>query len=235
MLIASAAIFRIGTSLGGGFSRFIASTSVFSWTSASGFAGAASASASASALPVTQPKEHAVPSRAASHAAGPTSAPTDTPGQASAASAASAAVASKQPDLGACQGFTVYLQVFGPEWREEARSLRQPWRSELGASVPPIEDVLASSRSRGSAAPAAVAQPEVRLPFGRNDSSKPAIAARRCADALQLELTERYQTVQQWTIPARLGPRPRVIEVWLPPRAASHPPSAPASTPPPPR
>jgi hypothetical protein len=123
------------------------------------------------------------------------------------------------PNPNACVGFTVYVQTFGPEWRQDARKLREPWR-RLGASVPPIEDVLASARSRGSAAPAAVDKPELRLAFDKAERSPDADQARGCANALRVELRRRYQSAEQTTIPARLSPRPKVIEVWLPPKAA---------------
>jgi hypothetical protein len=173
----------------------------------------------------------------------PTAAPAPSPGNGapsappSAASAATsaasqaAAAQAEQPPLptalqerqaaeGAdkpCAGITVYVQVFGGEWRDDARALREPWR-KLGASVPPIEDVLATSRARSRPAPVPVDQPEMRL------APAPTETAKACADRLEKGLALRYGEVLRLAIPQRLSPRPAVVEVWLPPRAPNLPP-----------
>jgi patatin-like phospholipase len=104
-----------------------------------------------------------------------------------------------------CDGRTVYLQIYGPQQRDEARSYREPWR-ELGASVPPIEDVSASARSAGRAAASPVARPTVRV----HDA-----ASRACAQALAEAVGKRDWAVE--ALSPRLRATPGVIEVWIPP------------------
>lgn len=107
----------------------------------------------------------------------------------------------------ACEGAVVYILTYGPGLRDKARAWRGPWR-ELGASVPPIEDVWSTSRRAGRAPPVGHPVPTVVI---RSESS------RACAEALTQ--TAESPTGQPWAI--RLLPRPGVpdtgaIEVWLP-------------------
>jgi hypothetical protein len=105
----------------------------------------------------------------------------------------------------ACRGKLVYIQAYGPEQREAARALREPWRA-LGATVPPIEDVLASSRNAGRAPPAGYAQPTIVF---HDAASQP------CARLL----AARGASAGAWALrplPARLKATPGTLEVWLP-------------------
>lgn len=61
-----------------------------------------------------------------------------------------------------CEGKTIYIQIYGPNQRDAVRLLRDPWRA-LGASVPPIDDVRATSAARGSQAPLPVSVNTVRF------------------------------------------------------------------------
>ncbi|MBX3684442.1 MAG: hypothetical protein KF731_17610, partial [Thauera sp.] len=60
-----------------------------------------------------------------------------------------------------CSGKTLYLQIHGPGQRDAVRSYREPWR-RLGASVPPIEDVVASARAKQRPPPRPVERTTVR-------------------------------------------------------------------------
>lgn len=107
----------------------------------------------------------------------------------------------------ACEGAVVYILTYGTGLRDKARAWRAPWRA-LGASVPPIEDVLSTSRRAGRAPPVGHPVPTVVI---REESS------RACAQALIQ--TAQSPTGQPWAI--RLLPRPvpsdpGAIEVWLP-------------------
>lgn len=60
-----------------------------------------------------------------------------------------------------CSGKTIYVQIHGPDQRDTVRSYREPWR-KLGASVPPIEDVVASARAKQRPPPRPVERTTVR-------------------------------------------------------------------------
>ncbi|VVP05605.1 hypothetical protein PS838_03052 [Pseudomonas fluorescens] len=104
-----------------------------------------------------------------------------------------------------CKGKTVYLQIYGPELRDFARSLREPWRS-FGASVPPVEDVVDSARRANRRAPAPYPSPTVVY----HDQ-----ASKDCADRLKS-----IDAAKSWIVsPLAEGLKGQkgVIEVWLPP------------------
>ncbi|MDM0109779.1 patatin-like phospholipase family protein [Variovorax sp. J22R24] len=61
-----------------------------------------------------------------------------------------------------CQGITVYMQIYGPERRNEARQIRPKWQ-KLGANVPQIEDVLATARDQRTTPPPAAIKPVIRF------------------------------------------------------------------------
>lgn len=125
------------------------------------------------------------------------------------ASTGSIAIEEKKKDIppteGACKGKTVYIQIFGPELRDTARLLREPWR-KLGASVPPIEDVLDTARRRGSSALRAQSAPTAIY----HDA-----ASKECA--LQLRPPNIVGDWEVSALPQRFTGVPGVIEVWLPP------------------
>lgn len=105
-----------------------------------------------------------------------------------------------------CAGKTVYVQIYGPEERERARDLRSEWRN-LGASVPPIEDVVQSARQRKTPTPFRYAVPTI-IP---HDSS-----LWPCARAMA-----KVAPSDQWklqALPGHLKATPNVLEVWLPPK-----------------
>ncbi|MEJ8812362.1 patatin-like phospholipase family protein [Variovorax ureilyticus] len=109
------------------------------------------------------------------------------------------------PDV--CGGAVVYIQTYGTALRDKARNWRGPWRA-LGASVPPIEDVLSTSRRAGRAPPVGHPDPTVVI---REESS------RACAQALIQ--TASSPTGQPWVIkllPRSIKAEPGAIEVWLP-------------------
>ena len=106
-----------------------------------------------------------------------------------------------------CKGITIYLQIYGPEWRDAARMYRKPWR-EMGASVPPIEDVVDTARRDGRRPPQPYPVPTV---IYHNAT------ARSCALALQPPGTEPRWQIH--ALPNKLDAVQGVIEVWLPPSA----------------
>jgi hypothetical protein len=106
-----------------------------------------------------------------------------------------------------CRGIVVYIQLYGPTLRDAARAWREPWRA-LGASVPPVEDVLSTSRRAGRSPPQGHPQPSVII---RDETQ------RACAQALVS--TAASPTGQPWAIkllPRSLKGAPDAIEVWLP-------------------
>lgn len=138
-------------------------------------------------------------------AAGP-SYPTPTPGATGSAPAPSPQPPTAPP-AGVCKDSVVYIQIYGPALRDAARAWRGTWR-ELGASVPPVEDVLSTSRKEGRAPPAGHADPSVII---RDESE------RACAQALIQTVAS--PTGQPWVIkmlPRSIRSTPGVIEVWLP-------------------
>lgn len=109
------------------------------------------------------------------------------------------------PDV--CAGAVIYIQTYGTALRDKARTWRGPWRA-LGASVPPIEDVLSTSRRAGRSPPVGHPDPTVVI---REESS------RACAQALIR--TAASPTGQPWVIkllPRAITADPGSIEVWLP-------------------
>ncbi|MDM0111116.1 patatin-like phospholipase family protein [Variovorax sp. J22R133] len=108
---------------------------------------------------------------------------------------------------GPCTGITVYIQIHGPEMRNVARGYREQWRS-LGASVPPIDDVVASARTRGRASPSPVRQTTVRY---HDDASV------TCAYALGYKLGGSAANWKVEPLGPRFTPTPNTVEVWIPP------------------
>ncbi|MBN3752005.1 patatin-like phospholipase family protein [Paraburkholderia sp. Tr-20389] len=111
--------------------------------------------------------------------------------------------AATEPDV--CKGMTVYVQIYGGSQRDEVRAYRDAWRG-LGASVPPIEDVLATAQRDGRSSPMPVARTTVR--FHDSDS----IA---CAQVLGSVVSHPDWKVEP--LSARLKPARRTIEVWIAP------------------
>ncbi|MBS0164323.1 MAG: patatin-like phospholipase family protein [Nitrospira sp.] len=135
---------------------------------------------------------------------GPDGSPTPPAG--SAPTPATSSGGSTSPSIAdICKGKTVYIQIFGPELRDRVRLLREPWR-DLGASVPPVEDVLDTARRRGRNAPQAPSQPTVIY----HDADSQA-----CANQLPPS-----DTTSRWPVrplSPQLKGMPGTIEVWIPP------------------
>jgi hypothetical protein len=106
----------------------------------------------------------------------------------------------------ACAGALVYIQIFGPEQRDAARALRPPWRA-LGASVPPIEDVLASSRAAGRAPPPGHPEPTI-VYHGA--------AMQPCAELLAAAAPPPSGNWVRQPLAPGLTPKPGTLVVWLP-------------------
>lgn len=110
-----------------------------------------------------------------------------------------------------CAGITVFTQVYGPQGRDNARTLRALWRA-AGAQVPPIEDVVATARAQGRSAPSPYDKATVI--YHKDD-------AKACAQALA---GLAYQPSGDWVVSAmseRLARQARTVEVWLPPSAVA--------------
>jgi len=123
---------------------------------------------------------------------------------------AAAPTPAAEPQGKVCQGHTVYIQIYGPLQSNEARSYVESWR-QLGASVPPIEDVTASARYARRAAAMPVARPTVRV----HDAASIA-----CARALVDAAGKKGWAVEP--LSPRLRATPGTIEVWIPaPKAAA--------------
>ena len=126
--------------------------------------------------------------------------------------AVSAAASPSRPSIGAeaepvCKGRTIYVQVYGNESRDAVREqFRAPWQA-LGASVPLIEDVLSTARSRGTRAPLKVERTTVRY----HD-----IGSLDCAKRLAAAAGETDWRVEP--LSSALKPSRNVIEVWVAPK-----------------
>jgi len=107
---------------------------------------------------------------------------------------------------GVCSGALVYMQVYGQAAREQARAFRSPWRS-LGATVPPVEDVLESSRLAGRSPPAGHRRPTILF----HDS-----AQQPCAQAMAGVLAPPVERWEVRPLPPNITAMPGTIEVWLP-------------------
>ncbi len=146
--------------------------------------------------PATPPTPEATPAAPPPPAAVPGPAPATPP----------TSPAAPLPD---CRGKTVFLQIYGPQQRDEVRAWRERWQ-QLGFSVPPIEDVYASARQSGRARPQAVPVTTVRY----HDA-----ASLACAQALAPALG-----LPAWRVAplsARLPATPGMLEVWVQPKKAA--------------
>jgi len=135
------------------------------------------------------------------------------PGASSIAPPTSGAAAPARPTAAsrtACANATVYIQVFGPESLGVANGFRAPWQG-LGANVPAVEDVLASSRKAGRSPPTGHARPT--LIYGEGMQG--------CAEALKVTAAAPDGPWDVKPLPAGLKAQPRTVEVWLPRPAAS--------------
>jgi hypothetical protein len=150
--------------------------------------------------PVAAPPVEPVPSESGADAAAGAAAPGAAPSPAAPPPAPSLVPSN------ACAGALVYIQIFGPEQRDAARALRPPWRA-LGASVPPIEDVLASSRAAGRAPPPGHPEPTI-VYHGA--------AMQPCAELLAAATPPPSGTWARKPLAPGLTPKPGTLVVWLP-------------------
>jgi hypothetical protein len=125
------------------------------------------------------------------------------PIQAQAATPAASGVVMR---AGLCSGQRVYLQVFGDQQKDEVRAYRDDWR-RLGASVPPIEDVIQSARRAGRTPPRSYASTTVLY---HDEKSRP--CAEQLPKALQLPAGQSWDVKE---LPKGLKKTPGVIEVWV--------------------
>ncbi len=161
--------------------------------------------AASSPLPVPLPSPAPGPAPTpppAESAAAPPPAPAQAPAAAPAPTAAPALPGAALPE---CRGKTVFVQIYGPQQRDDVRGWRAPWRA-LGLSVPTIEDVYASARQVGRARPQSVPVTTVRY----HDAT-----AKACAEALGPAVGQPQWVVEP--LSPRLKPTPGAIEVWVPP------------------
>ncbi|WP_208647771.1 patatin-like phospholipase family protein [Cupriavidus lacunae] len=105
----------------------------------------------------------------------------------------------------ACKGTTVYVQIYDGAQRDTVRTYREPWRA-MGASVPPIEDVVDTAQRAGRATPMPVRETTVRY----HDSASIA-----CARALGPAVGFENWVVE--SLSAKLKPSRRTVEVWVAP------------------
>jgi hypothetical protein len=107
-----------------------------------------------------------------------------------------------------CKGERVYIQIYDGSQRDSVRTYRERWQ-QIGASVPPIEDVTESARKNNLPPPRQVSQPTVRY------HDKASIG---CAYALLREVGYPNWLVEP--LSPRLKPSNRTIEVWIPTSAS---------------
>lgn len=119
--------------------------------------------------------------------------------------------ANKGTTVPMCTGKTIKIRIYGPELRDQVRVLfRDSWRA-LGASVPPIEDVNASSRAKGKEAPPLVLGPTI-LYSGSSAADCAAQMINSIADS-------RFGAAREWSRrdAPELRATPDTIQVWIPP------------------
>jgi hypothetical protein len=132
-------------------------------------------------------------------------------GPASVVEAGDGSVAVK-PAGAVCKGMTVYVQIYGGANRDNVRVLRTFW-GEAGASVPPIEDVIATAARQGRVPPFQYDKPTVIYHTGDK-------AVEACANQLG-NLAHQPDTWAVRPLPSQLKANQNTIEVWLPPAAAA--------------
>jgi hypothetical protein len=117
----------------------------------------------------------------------------------------------RKNDLPICEGNTIYMQIYGPGMRDQVREFRLWWHDKWHASVPPIEDVVATAFRAARPAPRAVSQTTVRY----HDD-----AGQKCASAIVAVVNDDTDAKgnEKWQLEhlssAFKGGR-GVIEVWF--------------------
>lgn len=163
-------------------------------------------------LPVAAAVAPAPVAPASSAAPAASAAPSASAASGAPAATADAAPPAAAPAAQACAGRTVYVQIYGGAQREAVRAYRERWR-QLGASVPPIEDVLDTARRANRAAP--------RVTAGVSRTLYHDAASHDCAAAVVAAAKAQPGIEGTWSdpvpLPARLTAQPGVIEVWVAP------------------
>ena len=154
-----------------------------------------------------------VPAKVPAEMATPALAPTDTRSNVATASSSVSSSAGSQMS-GICTNVRIWIQVYGPEGREQVQAMRSKWINN-GAKVPPVEDVSATALRQGRNPPFQVRTPTLIYHDG---------AAKNCADELA-KLAGRADS-KEWQVRGLgLGFKPSqaTIEVWLPTKALRDP------------
>ncbi len=110
----------------------------------------------------------------------------------------------KNNSSSACQGITIFNQIYDAQSRDDVRSYRQSWQAQ-GARLPPIVSVVREARRSGHLAP----QPPSAVTFIAHD-----LAAQACANTLAGKLP---QPSQMRALPDGMRAIPNTLEVRWPP------------------
>lgn len=124
---------------------------------------------------------------------------------------------------GACVGYTVYTQIYGGKQRDLVRGLRDPWRN-IGASVPPIDDVYSRATRENRKLPRPYAVTTVLYPTDASLECANAVAEKGLAHTATLKVSVgKHGAVgdePKWEVKRlsdSLQPSAKVIEVWIAP------------------
>jgi hypothetical protein len=120
-----------------------------------------------------------------------------------------------EPTSTACEGYTVYIQIYGPDLRDAARGYRSAWQA-LGASVAPIEDVLDTARRERRKTPAGYAQPTA-IQYTQAGAGCASELIRNAGANREPGLPDNWKNPSTWQQRTLVGaPDKRIIEIWLP-------------------
>ncbi|MCU0117850.1 patatin-like phospholipase family protein [Pseudomonas sp. B2M1-30] len=114
----------------------------------------------------------------------------------------------RELDNPVCKGNTIYMQIYGPEMRDQVRAFRPWWHTNWHASVPPIEDVVATAFRAARPAPKEVQKTTLRYHDNQGKSCADAIV-----DAVNTEVSGADWKSEPLS-PAFVGAK-GVIEVWF--------------------
>jgi hypothetical protein len=122
-----------------------------------------------------------------------------------------AAPASHEAGNDACQGRTIYTQVFGAQAFEAALGYAPDWTLNTKATVAPIEDVVANAKVAGRVGPLRIARTTVMY-FDAASAACAAAVARRISPDVQAQLAA--------AVPPQASGE---VEVWIAPPDADAP------------
>lgn len=106
-----------------------------------------------------------------------------------------------------CEGNTIYMQIYDPEMRNQVRKFRTWWHDKWHASVPPIEDVVATAFRAARPAPGAVSQTTLRY---HDDAGEK--CAKAIVDVVNAEVGEKWKYER---LSSAFKGAKGVIEVWF--------------------